>query len=235
MLTPDNRVIMISGANRGIGLATARMLSAAGYKLSLGVRDPASIDAADFSSAVSVFKWDATDPATSNIWARDTLEQFGQIDGLVMNAGILLTANLEDDSDDAYNAMWQVNFMGPLRLIRASMPALRKSEHGRVVNLVSLSGKRLMSGAQLGYAATKFASMSLTHAIRQEGWDDNVRATSVCPGLVDTKMIEGFQIPEGQFKIDPETVAATVAYALSLPNKAVVAEILLNSRLEPMF
>jgi len=235
MLLPGKRVVMISGANRGIGLATARVLSRAGYRLSLGARDPASVNLAEFDGDAMVSQWDATDAPSSPAWVAGTIARFGQIDGVVLNAGVVLRVGLEDDDDAAYNTMWQTNFMGPLRLIRAAMPHLRKSGRGRVVNIVSLSGKRLLGGSMLGYAASKFAASALTHAIRQEGWDDNVRATSLCPGLVDTAMVADFEVPEGQFKIDPETVAETVAYALSLPNSAVVAEILINSRLEPSF
>ncbi len=231
MLAPDNRVIMISGANRGIGLATARVLAAAGYRLSLGVRDPGSMDMSGFETAM-VSKWDATDKEGARAWVADTIEHFGQIDGAVLNAGVVIRVAVEDDDDAAYETMWQTNFMGPMRLVRHAMPHLRRSGHGRVVNIVSLTGKRVLSEAQLGYAASKFAATALTHAIRRDGWDDNVRATSVCPGLVDTRMVADFVVPDGQFKIDPDTVAQTVAYALSLPNKAVVAEILLNSRLE---
>ena len=77
--------------------------------------------------------------------------------------------------------------------------------------------------------------MALTHAVRRSGWDDGVRATSICPGMVDTDMVAHATIAEGQFKIAPETIAETIAYALALPNEAAVAEILVNSRFEPMF
>jgi len=233
MLTPNERVIMISGANRGIGQAIARTLGNAGFRLSLGARDPTSIDTGGFGREVMTAKWDALDVESSNAWVMATAKHFGQIDGVVLNAGVAIQVSLERDDDTPYETMWQTNFMGPLRLMRAAMPHLRASGHGRVVNIVSLTGKRVMSGSLLGYAASKFAASALTHAIRQDGWDDNVRATSVCPGLVDTRMVADFAVPAREFKIDPETVAETVAYALSLPNKAVVAEILLNSRLEP--
>ena len=86
--------------------------------------------------------------------------------------------------------------------------------------------------ASNGYAASKFAAVALTHAVRRAGWDDGVRATAICPGLVDTDMVAGKTAPEGEFKIEPEAIAASVAYLLSLPNNASVAELLINSRLE---
>lgn len=235
MLTPENSVIMISGAARGIGLATARLLAERGCRLSLGVRDPGAIDPGTIGDGVLVAQWDATEAGASQAWADQTIERFGRIDGIVLNAGVALAAGLEEADEAAFDTMWEVNFKGPLRLMRAVMPSLRASGHGRVVNIVSLSGKRLMSGSMLGYSASKFAALALTHAIRQEGWDDGVRATAICPGLVDTRMVAAVEAPSGQFKIDPETIAETVAYALSLPDNAVVAEILINSRLEPMF
>ena len=234
MLKPEGRVVMISGANRGIGAAAARVLAAHGYTLSLGARDPDTISP-DLPDAVLTHHWDATDRATSAAWVAATLARFGRIDAVVMNAGVELGGDLEGDDEEAFDTMWEVNFKGPLRLVRAALPALRASGQGRVVNIVSLAGKRLLRHQILGYSASKFAAMSLTHAVRQSGWDDGVRATSICPGLVDTDMVAQVQTPERQFKIEPETIGETVAYALSLPNSAVVAEVLVNSRLEPMF
>lgn len=234
MLEPDGRVIMISGANRGIGLETARTLAARGYTLSLGARDPGGIPT-DGLGQVLTHGWEATDAASSADWAKATLERFGRIDGVVMNAGVELGGTLEAGTDEEFDLMYDVNFKGPLRLVRAVLPALRASGHGRVVSIVSLAGKRVMRPEILGYAASKHAAMALTHAVRQAGWDDGVRATSICPGLVDTRMVEHVTAPDGQFKIEPETIAETVAYALALPNSASVAEVLVNSRLEAMF
>lgn len=234
MLAPDGRVIMISGANRGIGLETARVLAARGYTLSLGARDPGSIPT-DGLGQVLTHVWQATDAQTSTDWAQATLERFGRIDGIVMNAGVEIGGTLESGTDEEFDMMFDVNFKGPLRLVRSALPSLRASGHGRVVSIVSLAGKRVMRPQILGYSASKHAAMALTHAVRSAGWDDGVRATSVCPGLVDTRMVEHVTAPEGQFKIEPETIAETVAYALSLPNSASVAEVLVNSRYEPMF
>jgi NAD(P)-dependent dehydrogenase (short-subunit alcohol dehydrogenase family) len=234
VLQPDGRVILISGANRGIGLATATLLAARGYRLSLGARDPGSIDTARLGDAMTA-EWHAEDKATSRGWVDATVKRFGRLDGVVMNAGLALDVGLMDDDETPYDLMWEVNFKGPLRLARAAMPALRAAGSGRVVNIVSLAGKRLRGARLLGYSASKFAALALTHAIRREGWDDGVRATAICPGMVDTRMVADAAIPPGEFKIEPEAIAETVAYALALPDNASVAEILVNSRLEPSF
>ncbi len=235
MLDPKGRVAMISGANRGIGLAIAKTLSDAGYKLSLGARKPDSIDTSALAGEAITHEWQAQDAGTSSQWVEATRAHYGRIDALVMNAGVIFPADIETGSEDEMDTMWEVNFKGPLRLVRAALPALRDAGHGRVVNVVSLSGIRLMSEGSLGYSASKFASMALTHAIRQNGWDAGIRATAICPGLVDTDMVSHVQTPDGEFKIEAQTIADTTAYALALPDSASVAEIKVNSRLEAMF
>jgi len=234
MLKAEGRVVMISGANRGIGLATARVLAARGYRLSLGARTPEKIPA-DIGGEVMTHRWEAEDATTSTDWVAATLAHFGRLDAVVMNAGVELGGSLEDSDESVFDKMWDVNFKGPLRLVRATLPALRDNGQGRVVNVTSLAGKRVLRHEILGYSASKFAAQALTHAIRQSGWDDGIRATSICPGLVETDMTAHATASEGQFKIDAETIAESVAYALALPNEASVAEILVNSRYEAMF
>lgn len=226
---------MISGANRGIGFATAKALASAGYRLSLGARDPSKIDSDAIGGDTMTHAWEASDGATSSAWVDATLSHFAAIDGVILNAGIIRGVGLESASEDDMDAMLDVNFKGPWRLVRAAMPSLRKSGNGRVVNVVSLAGKRLLREQNFGYTASKFAALSLTHAIRLAGWDDGVRATAICPGMVDTDMVADIAVPAGEFKIAPSAIAATAAYALALPNDAAVAEVLVNSRLEPSF
>lgn len=234
MLSPDGRVVMISGANRGIGLATAKALGAQGYLLSLGARDPDKLRAAADGlpeDRVLAARWDATDRASSAAWVEQTVERFGRVDAVVANAGLSVPARLEDEDEGPYDRMWEVNFKGPLRLVRAALPRLRASGAGRVVVLASLSGKRVLSD-NLGYPASKFAAVALVHAVRRAAYADGVRATAVCPGMVETDMVASKPTPEGEFKIEPEAIAQSVAYLLSLPNSASVAELLINSRYE---
>ena len=93
MLNPKNRVIMISGANRGIGLATAHALAEAGYTLSLGARDPSSIP--NDAPGGLRHRWEATDVSCSVAWVEATLAEYGRVDGVVMNAGVELGGDLE--------------------------------------------------------------------------------------------------------------------------------------------
>ena len=235
MLAAKGRVIMISGANRGIGFETAKLLDSKGYFLSLAARKIDEINLEDKGKKIIKCYWDAKDINSTKNWVRETIGSFGKIDGLVMNAGVELGGDLEGSTEEEFDEMFEVNFKGPLRLVREALPELKKIDSGRVINVVSLAGKRPRKSKMLGYSASKFAAMSLTNAIRLAGWDDGVRATSICPGMVKTRMTEEVVVPEGQFKMDPEVIAQTIAYALSLPNSAAVAEILVNSRLEDMF
>lgn len=231
MRAPQGRVVMISGAGRGIGRAIAERLAADGYRLSIGVRDPAAIKGT-FPDAL-ICRFDAQDAATAQEWTDDTAARFGRIDAVVNNAGILTPFTLAQGSEEELDRHWEVNVKAPLRLIRAAMPHLIAAGEGRIVTIASTDGKRVRPGSALAYAMTKHAVVALTHAARLEGWDHGVRATALCPGAVDTDLIAdlpGVTPKAGRLK--PETVAASVAFLLALPTNASVAELVLNTRME---
>jgi NADP-dependent 3-hydroxy acid dehydrogenase YdfG len=223
---------MISGASRGIGAAIARRLAAAGYRLSLGVRDPsrARIDQTD---ACLVARYDAHERDAGRAWVAATLERYGRIDALINNAGIARMSTVEDEDEDVLDDLWLVNVKAPLRVIRAALPHLKASGAGRVVNVASLSGKRVRN-ANNGYAMTKFALVALTHSVRRLGWEHGVRATAVCPGFVATDLSVGVKGIERADMVQPEDLAELVACVLALPNNAAIAELLVNMRYEDM-
>jgi NAD(P)-dependent dehydrogenase (short-subunit alcohol dehydrogenase family) len=140
MLAPEGRVIMVSGANRGIGRAIAEALYRAGYTLSLGARDPASLDPVAGSwvaDRVLAARYDAEDHATHRRWVEATAARFGRIDGLINNAGTVVRVRIEDERDAELDRMWAVNVKAPLSIIRRALPHLRRSGAGRIVNVVS--------------------------------------------------------------------------------------------------
>jgi NAD(P)-dependent dehydrogenase (short-subunit alcohol dehydrogenase family) len=233
----EGRVALVSGANRGIGLAVARRLHDDGYRVSLGARDMAALEKATvgFIAASTLrHRFDALVPETAEAWVAATVARWGGIDALVNNAGILRMVNFEKGTEEDLDALWQTNAKAPFRLIRLCLPHLRKSGRGRIVNIASTDAKRVRDGTvSVGYAMTKHALLALSHAAKFAGWEDGVRVTALCPGAVDTDLIAGIPgvVPSGS-RISPETIAATVAFVMSLPNEASIAELPINARLE---
>jgi NAD(P)-dependent dehydrogenase (short-subunit alcohol dehydrogenase family) len=228
------RVAMVSGAGRGLGAAIADKLLSDGWSLSLGLRDAAQAQrfTAD-RDRLLVSHFDATDPASAKAWVQATVDHFGKLDALVNNAGILRMVDFDHGSEDDLDDLWAVNVKAPFRLIRAALPHLRASGSGRVINIASTDAKRFRPGTSIGYSMTKHALLVMTQAVRQAGWDDGVRATALCPGAIDTDLIEDLpNVTPKADRLTPETVASMVAFVLSLPNQASVPEFIANTRLE---
>ena len=222
---------MVSGANRGIGSAIAARLAADGYRLSLGARRPDAL--AEHAPEVEpeqilLHYHEATDLNSARRWVEATVDRFGGIDVLINSAGIVDRTGLEDMDEDVLDEMWAVNVKGPLRLTRLALPHLRRAGSGRVINIASMSAKRVKGGALPGYSMTKYALLALSHAVRQVGWDDGVRVTALCPGPVATDMMD----PDDETITQPTDVADLVATLIGLPNTASVSELLITCRLE---
>ncbi|MBP1847696.1 NAD(P)-dependent dehydrogenase (short-subunit alcohol dehydrogenase family) [Rhizobium petrolearium] len=236
-MTSENlsRVVLISGAGRGIGLAIANELAEHGYRLSLGARNVGTLEA-EFGPESERFhyaRFDAYDPATSEAWVAAAIAKFGRIDALVNNAGLGERVSLMDDNDEALDRLWAVNVKAPLRMTRLCMPHLEATGAGRIINVASMSGKRVRN-AFVGYNMTKFAVMGLTHTTRHVAWEKGVRATAICPSFVRTEMSSYTNKVTPDQMIQPETLASLVRTAIELPNNAAMAEMLVNCRLEDM-
>jgi len=222
----SSKVVMVSGANRGIGAAVAARLEAEGWQLSLGIRDPAKA-AGRFSSAALIQRFDAL-RGEEAAWVDATLERFGRIDAVVNSAGVMIPKSVLEIPEDEMEAMLTVNVKSPWRLVRAAYPALARSGRGRVVTLVSLAGKRVKSAATGSYSVSKFAALGLAHALRRAGWEDGVRSTAICPGFVATDMAFALTDVDPAAMTRPEEIAQLVFQVLELPNNASVAEIAIN-------
>ena len=225
------RVVMVSGANRGIGAAIARRLAADGHRLSLGARrlDRLAEQAPEVDPDRILLNYhEATNLDSARRWVAATVDRFGGVDVLVNNAGIVDRTGLMDMDEAVLDEMWAVNVKGPLRLTRAALPHLSRSGSGRVINIASLSAKRVKGDALPGYSMTKYAALALSHATRQVGWDDGIRVTAICPGPVATDMMR----PDDETLTQPEDLADLVATLIGLPNTAAVSELLINCQLE---
>jgi NADP-dependent 3-hydroxy acid dehydrogenase YdfG len=231
VLDTDNRVAMITGANRGIGLAIATALDNDGWSLSLGGRDRDDLVSATGhlgkNQRVSRHRYDTHDRTTDRAWVDATLTEHGRIDALVNNAGVAHLEGIEALNDASLDEMWEVNAKAPLRLIQMALPQLRVSGTGRIINIVSLSGKRVAGTFAPGYAMTKHAALAMSHAVRHAVHADGIRVTAVCPSFVATDMTATIG-PEPTSMIQAEDLAETVALVLRLPNTAGVAELIMT-------
>ena len=123
--------------------------------------------------------------------------------------------------------------MAPFYLTKLCLPHIKKRKNGRIVNIASTDGKRYRESVSIGYSMVKHALVSMSHATRNEGWKYGGRVTALCPGAVETSLLDGIPgVTSSKDRLKPETIAYTVAYILSLPNTASVAELPMNTRLE---
>jgi NADP-dependent 3-hydroxy acid dehydrogenase YdfG len=229
MLEVGNRIVMVSGASRGIGRAVVERLLTSGFRVSAGLRDPSRLAE---SERLMAHRYDAEDAKSPISWVNATVARWGGIDAIVNTAGINPKVRVSDEGENELDEMWRVNVKGPLRLVRATLPHLAVCGHGRVINLGSLAGKRV--GSNVGYAMTKFAVVAFTHGIRREGRAAGIRATVICPGYVATDMtLNDDEIPRHEMS-QPGDIAGLVETALMLPNNASVSEMLVHCQFEPM-
>ncbi|MCG8357719.1 MAG: SDR family NAD(P)-dependent oxidoreductase [Kiloniellales bacterium] len=234
MLDPEGRVIMVSGASRGIGRAIGETLYRKGYTLSLGVRDAQALsgslaDAGD--ERLLRCRYVAEERATHERWLADTVSRYGRIDGLVNNAGGTVPFTIEEGDEEDLDRLWAVNVKGPLFMTRLCLPHLKASGSGRIVNVSSLSGKRVRND-NVAYNMTKHALMALTHGSRRLGWESGVRVTALCPSFVRTDLTADATKIGRHEMIDPDDLAELAATVIALPNNAAIAELLVNCRLE---
>ena len=229
---------MITGSSRGIGAALARTLIQQGHRVCLAVRDPSSLLGTDLDPSqdpVNLIScsYDARVPADAQRLVETALGHFGSLDSLIHCAGILRRTPLlfSEQERSEPDELWKVNVMGPWWLTRAAWPALVESGQGRIQVLVSMSGKRC-KGVLAGYTASKFALMGLCQTMRNEGWDQDIRVTAVCPGWVNTEMAAGVKTMAPEQMTQPEDLASLCAHLLTLPAAAVPFECAVNASLE---
>ncbi|HZV21289.1 MAG TPA: SDR family NAD(P)-dependent oxidoreductase [Hyphomicrobiales bacterium] len=183
------KVILLTGANRGIGLATARELQKRGAKVIAGVRNP---DKMPSIPDIRVMRLDTADAASCEAFAASAEKEEGRIDGLINNAAILIDQGKAALalSDRELREVMEVNLIGPIRLCRLVVPGMLKRGYGRIVNITSgLASIGDMGGGYLSYRMSKLALNGFTRVLAAElGLGSNVKVNSISPGWTRTDM-----------------------------------------------
>ena len=233
------RTILISGASSGIGLNIAHKELKEGNRISLGVRDLESVKGSVIdpnnwpNEKILINKYDALDKLSAKDWVENTVRKFGGFDTLINCSGVLSKVPFlykDGDEDDILNT-FNINFLAIWNLCRLSWEQLSQSNNGRIIVLVSMSGKR-SKGDLAAYSSSKFALMSLCQTMKNRGWEENIRITAICPSWVNTKMAENISSLEKLKMTQPEDIAEICSTILKLPMQSVPFEIALNCNYE---
>lgn len=185
-----NRVVLVAGASRGLGLLIARELVARGAKVAILARDPAALalareDLERRGGAVIAVTCDVGEAAQVESAVQAVRERFGRIDALINVAGVIEVGPEETMTVADYEEAMRTHFWGPLHTALAVLPELRTRREGRIVNISSVGGK-IPVPHLLPYSASKFALTGLSEGLTAELAKDNIRVTTVCPGLMRT-------------------------------------------------
>jgi NAD(P)-dependent dehydrogenase (short-subunit alcohol dehydrogenase family) len=217
----DGTVVAVTGGARGIGLATARMLSEAGARVAVGDLDLqlARDAAASIGGDIVGLRLDVTDHAGFTAFLDEVEARLGALDVLVNNAGIMPLNRIEDESDEVARAQVEVNL---LAVIHGTKDAVRRFKArgaaGHVVNLSSAAGRIPIAGGAT-YTATKHAVSGFSNALHIEFTADRmpIHVTAVHPAIVRTELSKGITDNKGVSPVTPEDVAASIVDALRHP------------------
>ena len=218
----------ITGGTRGIGLAVARALVAAGARVLLTGRDAAT--AAEAAAALTAAQpvgdaiglaADVRDPASLRAAVAAATGRFGRLDALIANTGVGRMAPIQDLSEDDWREVIDTNLTGAYHSVRAALDALVASG-GTIVTIGSLAGAHAFAGGA-AYNASKFGLLGFGEAIMQDLRELGVRVATVMPGSVAT----GFSRGGGDdgWKLQAEDVAEAVAFVLRNPGRALPSRI----------
>ena len=245
----QGKVVIVTGASSGIGEATARVLAEAGARVVLAARRKDKLDklAAEITQAggtAMVVEADVTDQAVCENLIKKVHDEWGTIDIVINNAGVMLLGPVIGAPLEEWERMVQLNVMGLLYMTHAALPIMQEQNSGHIVNISSVAG-RTNGPASAVYNLTKWGVGAFTESLRQElvASKTGIRTTLIEPGAVATELIDQNR-PEIQEmlnsrlkdmkRLESEDIAAGILYAVSQPEHVSVNEVLIRPSAQPL-
>lgn len=238
--TIEKKTVIITGASSGIGEAAAKLLAQNGAKVMLAARREERLinltkTLKEAGASAGYFVMDVTRREQVKEMVQATLSQFGRIDVLINNAGLMPVSRLAELKVDEWDRMIDVNIKGVLNGIAAVLPPMLEQKSGHIINISSVAGHKVMAGGAV-YCGTKFAVRAITEGLRMEVGKD-LRTTIICPGAVLTELPDTISNPDvrklvqGVYDaqaIDASSIARAILFAVEQPKDVDVNEIIVR-------
>lgn len=234
----QGKVIAITGASSGIGEAAACVLASAGAHVVAGARridrlESLSQKIGAAGGVIRIRPLDVTDRRSVEAFVAYAKTEFGRLDGIVNNAGVMPLSPMVALKVDEWDRMVDVNIKGVLYGIAGALPIMKAQGFGHIVNVASTGGHRVSPTAAV-YCATKFAIRAISEGLRQE--EEDIRVTIISPGVTTSELAETISDESAReamriwraVAISADAVANSILYALSQPRDVDVSEIIIR-------
>jgi 3-oxoacyl-[acyl-carrier protein] reductase len=223
----EGRVVLVTGAGRGIGRALAHAFAGAGAKVALLGKTKKNLlevqkELKDSGASTFVVAADVADEGAVSRAVAAVEQQLGPVDVLVNNAGIFAAAPVEKMDAVVFDRVLAVNLRGPFLMSRAVLPGMKSRKRGHIVNISSTAGRRGFAGGG-AYCASKFGLAGLTEAMRYEARASDVRVSCVFPSTVATSLGKKAGMDfNRESAIQPEDIAKAVVSLVAMDDRAMV-------------
>jgi|APSaa5957512622_1039677.scaffolds.fasta_scaffold04101_5 NAD(P)-dependent dehydrogenase (short-subunit alcohol dehydrogenase family) len=234
------QVVVVTGASSGIGRAIARGFAEGEAKVVFVGQNRERLEEAVEGlpeERVKCCSCDVADREAVNEMMREIEADWGAVDVLVNNAGINTPKrSVAEVAPEDWDRTVAINLTGPFNMVRAALPGMREKGGGLIINVASIAGLRAGKVAGAAYAASKHGLVSLNHSLNEEEKENGIRACVICPGEVETPILDKRPVPVSAEHraciLQPEDVAAAALFVASLPPRVCVAELVITPRLQ---
>ncbi len=224
---------VITGATQGIGKAITERFLAEGFSVGICARSEADLAALQREwegkypeAKVLCLKADFTSKEEVVSFGETVLNEFGQIDVLVNNAGIYMPGTLADEAEGHLETLMAVNLFSAYHLTRKLLPVMKEMKSGHIFNMCSVASLKAYPGGG-AYSITKYALMGFSDNLRYELMGDDIRVTAICPGATDSRSWAGSDLPKERI-MEATDVANMVWAAYTLSKQADVETIVMR-------